>query len=239
MEYEYDPEVPYWRADVDAQALYDAHGRVGPEVTDLLLELELAKPSGVDDIGPVAIMDGRFSDAYLGDHTFTWIFTPGEGPDSAIVIPIWQDGRVVDLLALSADDVRNWGCVTGKGIVAGTIPDGQPVRVYEAPWRWVKYGCDGVVILAKSAFPALSGSPVIYAESIDHAENLAERVFVRPVLERPDDPSARLIAAENAELEARDRIHIDEERYDEIDEEILQRAVVETVAQLKLEGIFN
>lgn len=214
MEYEYDPEVPYWRADIEVQALFDTYA-----------------PDGA------LTMRGRFLPLLTNTQTYCNTFTPGAGTEEAIVVPIYANGRMVDILALSADDVAVWGCVTGKGTVAGTIPDGQPVRVYEAPWRWQIFDCDGVVILAKSAFPGLASASEVYAESLDHADDLAERVFLSPVLESPEptDRSARLIAAENAELEARDRIHIDEERYD-VEEEILQRAVISTVVQLRTEG---
>lgn len=243
MEYEYDTEVPYWRTNPNVQALYDTHGREGQEATDLLIELGLAEPDSELAFGPMAVMNGQFLPLLTNAQTYQNTFTPGSG-DLALVLPIKRDGETVDLLAVSASDVAVWGCVTGKGAIAGHVREGQPVRVYEAPWRWLLFGCDGVVVLAKNAFPKLSAASSIIAESLDHADDLTERVFLRPVLEKPElensdaKDEARAIAAANAELEARDRIHVDEDRYD-IEEELLQRAVVDTVAKLKIEGALN
>jgi hypothetical protein len=256
--YEADPEVPFWRSTVDVEALYAEHRQSG--AVDLLTDLAMIDPDDTADLGQIVLMTGRFLPLLSNDTTYFCTFSPGMGEEQAVVLPINEHGLLVDLLAISTDDASLWGCVTGHGGMAGSFTADQPVRVYKQPWQWLLFGCDGVVVLANAAFspkpfniepdgsvrpiyplpPKLAGASLIYAESLDHADELLYRLFERPIIEdsHPSLSGQLLEMADRNVSKGLKRIGIDTERYD-IDAEILIRSVDETLRTMKREGFFN
>ena len=152
-----------------------------------------------------------------------------------------------------------WGGVTGHGGMVGTVVTGAPLRVYKRPCQWLLFGCDGVVVLRNDAFspnpfhiepngtvrhvqaalPKLASASMIFAESLDHADDLLWKLFeyptwahCHPMLEGKVGPMTdRAVVAGSA------KIVIDAERYD-VEPEILSRAVDDTLRILKSEGLF-
>jgi hypothetical protein len=173
-----DATVPYWRG-VDIEQLFTAHAH-RHDRAQAWLDWRYATGTG-----PAVMMRGRFELGLLAYHTYAWTFTPGRG-DLAIVLPVYDDFRLVDLLAISRHDPHNiWGAVTGAGQYVGSTTDhrkdrNSPIRVYKTPITWLLDNCQGVLPLAKSWFPLLQHAPSIIAEDYDHACEISELAFMAP-----------------------------------------------------------
>jgi len=129
---------------------------------------------------------GKFELGLLAYHTYTWTFTPTHKGGLAIVLPVYEDFRMVDLLVMSRHDPHNvWGCVTGRGQYIGSTTEHRedrntPVCVYKRPITWLLDNCQGVLPLAKSWFPLLQHAPSIVAEDYEHACEISELAFIAP-----------------------------------------------------------
>ena len=73
---------------------------------------------------------GHFEGGILGQHTFSWTFTPTHLGELAVVLPVHEQRRLVDLLAIARHDYRVWGCCTGAGQYVGVFAN--PLPVHEA-----------------------------------------------------------------------------------------------------------
>ena len=216
MDYEFDESVPFWRSDVDVAALYAKYATSGDELCDeLFLDVDIAP----------AEMRGRFEMLISDSRVHHWTFTPGAGNDRALAIPVVEDGAMVDIVAVG--DHQAWGCVTGRGKTIGPTAEPSAVRVYKTGWQWLLFGCDGVLVLDKAAYPSLAAAPQLVAEDLDHADELAYRVFALPAFHRGGSR-----AAEAAELEARDKVGVDDERYD-VEAMTKERVVFDVQLKLK------
>jgi hypothetical protein len=69
--------------------------------------------------GQAVLIRGIFEAGSLGAHTYHWTFTPTYLGQPAIVLPVYEQGRLVDLLAIARHDYRVWGCCTGAGQYVG------------------------------------------------------------------------------------------------------------------------
>jgi hypothetical protein len=165
--YHRDPTVPYWRSNTDMDALLEDHAiRQGDALT----------------------MCGHFEAGILGDHTYSFTFTPNDHDEPAIVFPVYEKHRLVDLLAISQHDHRIWGCVTGAGQFIGNFSNAErtdrtlPIvlHVHDTPYSWLKSDCDGVLPLAKAFFPLMQFASTIVAQDADHAEKIANEAFINP-----------------------------------------------------------
>lgn len=123
-------------------------------------------------------MRGHFELGILSNCTYHWTFTPGCLGDLAITVPVHDDCRIVDVVAMSRHDHTIWGCTTGAGQRLGNIS--VPLRVYRTFATWFANDCDGVLPLSKTFLPLLVHAPTIVAEDDDHAWELAYRVFIDP-----------------------------------------------------------
>jgi hypothetical protein len=259
--YEVDPEVPFRHANIDVSNLYDGATQDG--CRDLLVQCGLIEPDEECKFERTVLMVGRFLPLLSNEATYCWTFSPGMGDEQALVLPIIEDGQIVDLLALHGEDRDVWGCVTGQGKMVGTLKASQPVRIYKAPFQWLLFGCDGVIVLRNDAYspkrrftdadgavhqaaqssPRLEDASLIYGESLTHVEELIERVFAIPAYDGDIPAFVRNDAGIIFELVERYvekesvRVGIDTERCD-IEDEILERAVDETLQQMKIEGMF-
>jgi hypothetical protein len=174
--YDRDPSLPYWRANIDIESLFEAHGHRRERAQAWLSYRHV---SGVCPAFELAVvMRGTFEAGILGDHTYTWTFTPTYKGDLAIVLPVYQDWRLVDCIAIYRHDVRIWGCITGAGQCAGEIVN--PLRVCHTLDDWLTNNCAGVLPLAKNFLPLLQVMPSIIANDFEHAWDLAERIFIQP-----------------------------------------------------------
>lgn len=80
------------------------------------------------------------------------LFHPGEG-DLHLVLPVYEDGELVDLVAIRSSDPLNWLLRTGHGWVLGLEWGlgrhtwGDPVPLAVSPLDWLRQGAEGLCIL--------------------------------------------------------------------------------------------
>jgi hypothetical protein len=177
--YHRDPTVPFWRFNVDADALFEAHAH-RPDRAQAWLRYRNVCETCLG-FRSVTMMRGHFEGGVLGNHLYHWTFTPIHSGDPAIVMPVFHDHRLIDFVAVSRHDHRVWGCCTGTGQYLGDIK--TPLRVHRAPANWLACDCDGILPLSKTFMPLLRNAPSIIAEDDEHAWELAYRVFVDPAAE--------------------------------------------------------
>jgi hypothetical protein len=131
------------------------------------------------------MMRGHFELGLLSDHTYHWTFTPTPAGGLAIVLPVYEQHRLVDLLAISRHDHTVWGCCTGAGQFAGSTAahrknNRSPIRLYKTPINWLLANCEGILPLAKGFFPQLQQAPSIVGDDIEHAWEIAHYTFTDP-----------------------------------------------------------
>ena len=205
--YNRDDSLPYWQNYVDAQSIFENFAHRPEKAKSWLRYRNVSEACiGFERAG---MMNGHFEGGILHNHTYSWTFTPGRKGDLAIVVPVYDGGRLVDFVAMSRHDHNVWGCVTGHGqyvgqFVSSTHDRKLPVtlNVHKVPIAWLTSG-DGVLPLAKSFFPLLQFAHNIVARDGDHAWDIANQAFIYP--------AERLgLDCEGAEQAALDRISFDE-----------------------------
>jgi hypothetical protein len=174
--YHRDPTLPFWRSNVDTDAVFWAHAQRPDRAQAWLRYREVL--DSCYGFQRAVMMRGHFEGGILGNHTYYWTFTPGRKGDLAIVLPAYNECRLIDFVALSRHDHKVWGCCTGAGQYLGDIT--TPLRVHRAPANWLANDCDGILPLSKAFIPSLQSAPSIIAEDDDHAWDLAYRVFIDP-----------------------------------------------------------
>jgi hypothetical protein len=197
--YDRDPTVPFWRSNVDVDSLFAAHAH-RPDRAQAWLKFR--DVSGCSILEQAVMMRGHFELGILSDHTYHWTFAPTHAGGLAIVLPVYERGRLVDLLAISRHDHTVWGCCTGAGQFIGKFAD--PLTVHGTPHSWFTNNCDGVLPLAKGFYPLMQFAASIIAQHGDHAWEIAHQVFIYPAERFGLDCDA-------AEQAAFDRISFDEE----------------------------
>jgi hypothetical protein len=174
--YHCDPTVPFWRSNVDVDALFENHSHRPDRAQAWLRYRDVSeKCCGFEQ---AVMMRGHFEGGILHNRTYHWTFTPGRKGDLAIVVPVYRDCRLVDFVAMSRHDHEIWGCAIGTGIYLGNIT--TPLRVHRTLADWLSNDCNGVLPLSKGFFPLLQNAPNIIAADNDHAWQLAHRVFIHP-----------------------------------------------------------
>lgn len=241
--FELDPECPYWQSDVDAAELLENH-KLGCGGFSDWLDREADgtwytnEPNGT----PVFAMCGKFEALIWPDRCHQFTFTPGAGDTLALVVPVIEGGLIVDLIAMAAHDELVWGCVTGRGGIAGNEVEGEPLRVYQSAWQWLLWDSDGVLPLDKSAYPRLAKysfvdpleNRLLLAESLDHADEISWQAFVKPALYgapvtnngHPLDDSVNSVRINGIEDISRHLICIDAERFDTTAEKTLRTKLI-------------
>ena len=174
--YNRDSTVPFWRSNVDVDSLFTAHAH-RPERAQAWLRYRNVSESS-SGFAQAAMMRGHFEGGILGQHTYHWTFTPTYKGEPAIVLPVHEQGRLVDLLAIARHDYRVWGCCTGAGQYVGKFAN--PLPVHDTPYSWLMSNCDGVLPLAKAFFPLMRFASSIVAQDGDHAWEIANETFVYP-----------------------------------------------------------
>jgi hypothetical protein len=181
--YHRDPSVPFWRANVDVDSLFSAHAH-RPDRAQAWLKFRDVSAS-CTAFGQAAMMRGHFELGLLGDHTYDWTFTPTHAGGLAIVFPVYEYHRLVDLLAISRHDHSVWGCCTGTGQYVGSTAEhrkslNSPLRLYKTPINWLLANCEGILPLSKAFFPQLQHASCIIAEGYEHACEISELTFMAP-----------------------------------------------------------
>jgi hypothetical protein len=197
--YHRDPSVPYWKSNTDVDALFEAH-QYRPERAQAWLRYREVSET-CHGFEQAVTMRGHFEAGSLGAHTYHWTFTPTFEGDPAIVLPVHEQGRLVDLLAIARHDYRIWGCTIGAGQYVGKFAN--PLPVHDTPYSWLMSDCDGVLPLAKAFFPLMQFAPGIIAQDASHAWDIAHQAFIYPAERFGLDCDA-------AEQAAFDRISFDE-----------------------------
>jgi hypothetical protein len=172
--YDRDPTVPFWRSNVDVDSLFAAHAH-RPDRAQAWLKFRDVSET-CHGFEQAVMIRGHFECGILGNHTYHWTFTPTYTGDLAIVVPVYRDCRLVDLVAMSRHDHTVWGGVTGAAMYLGDVT--TPLRVHRTLADWLANDCDGVLPLSKGFFPLLQNAPSIVAADDDHAWDLAFRVFI-------------------------------------------------------------
>src|SRR5258708_38207651 len=163
--YHRDSSVPFWHANVvDVDALFEDHS-LRPERAQAWLRFRDVSESW-SAFGHAVMMRGFFEGGILGNHTYHWTFTPTYTGVLAIVFPVYEDFRLVDLLAISRHDHSVWGCCTGAGQYIGSTTvhrkdSSSPLRVYKTPINCLLANCEGIAALSKAFFPLLQASSSI------------------------------------------------------------------------------
>src|SRR5262249_142281 len=143
MYYNNDDSLPVWRANVDARALFDAHAH-RPERAQAWLQY-LGVSEHALAFERAVVMRGRFEGAILPTQTYTYTFTPMRTGVHTFVLPVLEDWRLVDFIAINRANPSMWGCATGAGHCIGKPTPSLPVRVYERPITWLLADCDGIL----------------------------------------------------------------------------------------------
>jgi hypothetical protein len=179
--YEIDPTVPYWHSNIDMAVLFTRHGFLSEARINAWLHYIGCAPCAVRHIGRIAEMRGYFCLGILNNRTQHWTFTPTPKVHGrAVVIEIIEEGKVIDLLAISKRDATIWGTVTGWSQFAGKLVMDAPLKVFIEPWRWLVWDCDGVLILDVASMVRLQKAPKLIVENIDCAYQLADGVWLNP-----------------------------------------------------------
>ena len=165
--YQRDPTLPFWKNNV--------------AIESILEDFSFRQDDAI-------LTKGHFEAGILGEHLFSWTFTPNHDDDPAIIFPVYERHRLVDLLAVASHDHRIFGCVTGQGQYVGrfssavrrdrTLP--LVLQVHDTADSWLKSGCVGVLPLAKGFMPLLQFADSIVARNADHAEKIANETFIHP-----------------------------------------------------------
>ena len=206
--YDRDPTVPFWRSNVDVDSLFASHTHRSEKAQAWLRYREVSETC--TGFQHATLMRGHFEGGILGLHTYHWTFTPTYKGDRAIVLPVYEHGRLVDLLAIARHDCRIWGCVTGVGQYVGDFCDptredrSLPIslQVHKTATSWLTSGM-GVLPLSKGFFPLLQFAHSIIAQDGPHAWEIANQAFIYPAERLGLDCNA-------AEQAAFDRISFDE-----------------------------
>jgi hypothetical protein len=136
----------------------------------------------------------RFSkgDLYEPDIAFLpYLVTPARvhtavHPEPSAPVVYCLLGDIVDLVAWQPSKPNHSALHKGTGESLGAIQpqylDPDPVLIWRSPLRWFQSGCNGLVLLSRSAvdqYRILCGCRVVVAEGDEHAREL------RRVIERP------------------------------------------------------
>jgi hypothetical protein len=181
--YQRDPSVPFWRANIDVDALFENHAHRPERAQAWLRYRDVAE--NCFGFQHAMLMRGRFEGGILNGHTYCWTFTPTFEGEPAIVLPVYDQGRLVDLVAMSRHDHNIWGGCTGAGqYIGSTVVHrkhlNSPLRVYKAPINWLLANCEGILPLSKLFFPLLQHATCIIAEGYEHACEISELAFMAP-----------------------------------------------------------
>ncbi len=174
--YDRDPTVPFWQSNVDVVSLFTAHAHRQDRAQAWLRYRDVAETCTA--FGQAVIMRGHFEAGSLGAHSYHWTFTPTCQGAPAIVLPVYDQGRLLDLLAIARHDYRVWGCCTGAGQYVGRFAN--PLQVHDTPYSWLMSNCDGILPLAKAFFPLMQFAQSIIARDSGHAWKIARQAFIHP-----------------------------------------------------------
>jgi hypothetical protein len=175
--YNRDDSLPFWQANVDVESIFDAFSH-RPEKAQAWLRYRNVSETCTGFM-KATMMHGHFEGGVLSNHTHRWTFTPSCKGDLAIVIPVLNGGRLIDLVAMSRHNHNVWGACVGTGQYLGTLASSR-LRVPQSPAGWLANDCDGILPLSKAFFPQLRNASTLIVEDDEHAWDLAYRVFIDP-----------------------------------------------------------
>jgi hypothetical protein len=177
--YQRDSTLPYWLSNVDVDSLFSAYACC-PERAHAWLRFRKVSDTCAG-FADAVMMRGHFEGGVLASKTYHWTFTPGRVGELAVVIPVYNDYRLVDFVAMSRHDHNVWGACVGAGQYLGSLAV-SPLRINRSLAGWLANDCEGVLPLSKGFYPQLRNATKLVAEDDDHAFELSELVFIEPAL---------------------------------------------------------
>lgn len=129
------------------------------------------------------------------------LYVPGNG-EMHLILPVRDNGELVDLCAMRSADPAGWLLRTGYGwalgLERGLEPHswGDPVPVWLTPLSWLRAGCAGLVVLDWDAPEVryLAGLPNLVCETAAQASRLREALTVPVRLPQISTMETRLAA---------------------------------------------
>lgn len=80
------------------------------------------------------------------------LYVPGDG-EPHLVLPVYESGELVDLVAFRSCDPEHWLWRTGDGSALGLewgwgmLHNGEPLTISATPLDWLRAGCEGLCVL--------------------------------------------------------------------------------------------
>jgi hypothetical protein len=138
---------------------------------------------------------------------FPFTFVPDtKGPNRAIAFPILLDTLFADVLFVDKSIHDAWGVLCGstaffndEAIYTHKMGNGTgPLRIHRTPMSWLRRRCNGIIVLRSGVHGDLYFRKVgsFIADSLEHAEDLHERVFENSVPYAHTDEEAPLLWSE-------------------------------------------
>jgi hypothetical protein len=106
--------------DRDPTVLFSGQTSTSIHFSLLMHIVPIGRVSECSMLEQAVMMRGAFELGILSDHTYHWTFTPTRAGELAIVLPVYDGGRLVDFLAIARHDHTVWGCYTGAGQYGGS-----------------------------------------------------------------------------------------------------------------------
>jgi hypothetical protein len=179
----------------DIERLYQEHAYESVAVDDWI-EMHFGDVDAVRAFGPIAEMRGQFTHSE-SSHIYQYQFTPKkDGTYRAIVMPVLEDGVMVDLVtwrwSQHAKRLDVWGCVThaGRFLNRDAIykPHAEPLHICERWFQFIARDCNAVLPLRVSAIPELVHAGDVAVSNSSHALQLLHEAYLWPLKGDPRGP---------------------------------------------------
>ncbi|MBZ0215219.1 MAG: hypothetical protein K8F25_01580 [Fimbriimonadaceae bacterium] len=161
----------------------------------------MTNKTAIPDIG---IRVGLTRARYFRDRQQNPRFDKDKAGNSSFLIPVFDRGDIIDLVAWRCDDPRwfaardCWAFALGQDQIDDPGRDclERPLIVHRTPENWLRSGQQGICIVRPSlAYAWLQNVPQLLAEDLRHGEQL-ERLL------QPPKPETRILIAETRMMEA-------------------------------------
>lgn len=196
----------------DLESVFKQHAYDCPAVDDWI-DAHIADIDRVRAFTPIAEMRGMFTRSKLS-QCYNYQFTPNlNGSYRAVVIPVTEHGRIVDIAAFrqsaAGKKLDVWGTVTGAGrfLNRDAIYNRSrigPLDICQSWWHWLRL-CGGVLPLRVDAMPELRAAGDVAVSDSAHALQLLYEAYLYPTNAEPCDAVWKA-----ASIEGRRRIFVDD-----------------------------
>ncbi len=128
------------------------------------------------------------------------LYQPDDAGPEALVVPVFDSGETIDLLAFNLSNPDRWWLRLGVaaylgGDALGDAVMDEPVRAFKTPLSWLRASApaDGLVVIDWDTAPQDLAYRNIVAEDLAHGEDLVRRLTVpalRPCVRVPKERAA-------------------------------------------------